>query len=292
MKLTNMNMVQVRTRGASRGMRVLAAVCIAVAAFLLLRGYLAARANNEMVMTIQPTPAAPVVTPDPNSAQGTRVTDSVYYPALTLYAIQLGAYDTEDAARIEASRYVGRGSAGYVMHDTRYRVLGALYEKREQAVEVRDQLSAQKVESYVYSFGADAVELRVTAQRAQIDALQAGMQAFRNEAAALSAVSFAMDRGESTVAEALDAIAAQSERLDQANRALSAVAGRKPNPVAAGLIVQLQSLSQRMIQLTADDAVAPMALSSKIKHAYIESMEDCAAYQRTITGQPDPKSEV
>ena len=92
--------------------------------------------------------------------------------AHTLYALQLGAFTQENAARQLAQEFSARGAAGYVYQDgDTYRVLAAAYPTRAEAQTVQTRLNAQNISTYIHPCIQEALTLRAGGTGSQVDAL-------------------------------------------------------------------------------------------------------------------------
>ena len=67
-----------------------------------------------------------------------RVRTDVVFEGVELHAVRTAVCDSEQAARVEAARFVPRGAAGYVLHRETWHVLCSGYETAEDAAAVRD----------------------------------------------------------------------------------------------------------------------------------------------------------
>ena len=91
----------------------------------------------------------------------------------TLYALQLGAFTQESAARQMAQQYSARGAAGYVYRDgDTYRVLAAAYATRAEAQAVQTRLNGQNISTYIHPCVREALTMRAGGTGSQIDALE------------------------------------------------------------------------------------------------------------------------
>ncbi|MCL2812270.1 MAG: SPOR domain-containing protein, partial [Clostridia bacterium] len=185
------------------------------------------------VVTVAPTvrPPTPVPTlneePQPGFAppesQEER-SQSIFIPKLDWYLIQLGAYSTAEAAQQQARVYTGRGAAGFILEDDRFRVIAAAYPTQQDAETIRARLGeSQGIETYVYRLSTDEVELNVTAAAGQIQALQDGFDALHVALIETGRLSIELDKQQIDGAAVI--LGAQDARLrvQDASRTLEAV---------------------------------------------------------------------
>lgn len=157
-----------------------------------------------------PAFTAPVLSPE-DMRQETRV---ITFPGSQWFALQLGAFEEEKSANALADSFRGRGAAGYVYPGNPYRVLAAAYENRENAQAVQAQLALKHgVDAYLYPLARSEVTLRLSGQKAQLDALADAFSLCDQLTYTLSGLSQALDRGEMTVREAVQALSSQRDTI-------------------------------------------------------------------------------
>ena len=133
-----------------------------LSAVILFSG-VAARSGGDAVFEIVATPS-----PIPLDAafDETRETREITLNGSVWYALQLGAFETEEAAGQLAEQFQRRGAAGYLWPEERFRVLAAVYPEKEDAQAVRQQLRDQHdVDSYLFEISIPSVSLRMTGMR-------------------------------------------------------------------------------------------------------------------------------
>jgi len=215
-----------------------------------------------------------------------RVTEDIRFEELRLYAIEFGTYETIEAARVEAARYVQRGAAGYVYASSgEYRVLGAGYASREEADKVLGQLAdGEGIAARVTEVSAQPVLLRVTASQAQIEALREAEETLREATEQMGAASFAIDKGEVSYAEAAYRIEMLSGRVAASRENLNAQAGAHPNAVVTGLSGAMEAFEYGARDATADPQQAALAFSSKLKYSYLNTRIAHISFLNALNG--------
>jgi len=160
--------------------------------------------------------AVPSQTPVPldEAFDETMIEAQIELPSSSWFALQLGAFDNEDAAFETAQQYAKRGAAGYVWHDGRYRALAAVYPSRDDAQLVRQQLETQHaVDTYLYPIELSPLKLKIKGMRGQLEILEAAFLHAGDLIAGLQELSITMDRREMNVqevAERLESLKAQT----------------------------------------------------------------------------------
>ena len=170
---------KVRRRGG-RGVvaLLLAALLLAGAAYMV----------KEKQIPVFAAPS-PTLTP----AESRQETRTITLPAATWYALQLGVFEQESAAKSLAESYQGRGAAGYIDDGEHYRVLAAAYETRAdaQAVALLARLPkrAQRVD---LDQALDGLQQLLVARHVRVvgedDARRGAVHALRADAAQLGEV--------------------------------------------------------------------------------------------------------
>lgn len=160
-----------------------------------------------------------VATPTPISLEAafdeTAESREITLPGAVWYALQLGAFQEEQAAEDLAVQFRQRGAAGYVWQDERYRVLAAIYPSKLDAQNVRRQLLAQHaIETFLHEVSLRPLTIRVSGMKGQIDILEAAFLHVNELIGGLNALSILMDRQEVDVPEALERLRALQSQTD------------------------------------------------------------------------------
>ena len=136
-----------------------------------------------------------------------RQTRQLALSAHTVYALQLGAFTQEDAARQLAQQYATRGAAGYVHFDGKaYRVLAAAYPTRAEAQAIQTRLNGQNISTYIHPCTQDALTLRAGGEERQVTAAAEALSYLDGLGGKLHTLSAALDSRERTAEECRSAL--------------------------------------------------------------------------------------
>ena len=126
---------------------------------------------------------------------------------LAVYALQLGAFTQEEAARQLAQEFAGRGAAGYVHFDgDAYRVLAAAYPTRAEAQAVQTRLGGQNISTYIHPCTQDALTLRAGGEKRQVEATAEALSYLDGLGGKLHTLSAALDSRDRTAEECRSAL--------------------------------------------------------------------------------------
>ena len=178
--------------------------------------------------------------------------------------VRTAACASEESARVEAARYVPRGAAGYVLHRETWHVLCSGYETAEDAAAVRDHLrEAEGMSCDTVSLVCDEVRIRVTATPAQTEALTACEAKLRETVELIGALSYAIDRGDTAVSQAIGVLRSQKEALSEArSRFMTAAGANLDGAVCAPLCDLAETAGKGLEKLTGEAATLPDVLFS------------------------------
>jgi len=237
----------VRVRRAAPARRIVALLVLTLAAFL----WLSLRRGDPVDAILSA-----------RDAERTRV--GVTFDALELHAVRTAVCDSEEAARVEAARYMPRGAAGYVLRREAWHVLACGYETAAEAERVRDHLrEAEGMTCDAVSLVCEPVRLRVTATAEQTEALTACEEKLRGTATLVGALSGAIDRGDASVSQALGVLKSQREQLCAARKRLESAAGERIDAVVCGpLAAMARQAEEGLDALTGDGSMLPDTLFS------------------------------
>ena len=200
------------------------------------------------------------------------VTQEYNVPEQNLHMISFGAYDTEAEARVEAARYVGRGTAGYIYPASRLFVIAAGYEAREDAQRVAEQLqSAEGIACEVLSVKSEPVCLKITAAQAQIQALDSCDATLREALSELGQLSFALDGANSDYLQVTSRLQDTLDRTALAASSLREDYQLAGDAIGGGYLRLLNAYSSSIRQLLTDSAATTLAFSSRLKYAFLDN---------------------
>lgn len=215
--------------------------------------------NNRHILTL-PAFIEPSLPPE-EMQQQTRV---ITLPGGQWFALQLGAFEEEQSARTLADSFRSRGAAGYVYPGDTWRVLAAAYESRESAQAVQAQLALNHgVDAYLYPLARSEVTLRLTGQKAQLDALEDAFSLCDQLTYTLAGLSETMDRGELSFQEAVQALSSQRETVQALNNRLSARFAKDEHAAVLRLCAILSETDSMLSQ--AIQSTGAVRLGSQIK---------------------------
>lgn len=206
------------------------------------------------------------------SVGGEAITQAYTAPAQEIHLLSLGGYDGEAEARVEAARYVGRGTAGYIYPAQQLFVIAAGYSTRADAERVAEQLeAAEGLACQVISIRSEPVSLRITAASSQIEALITADATLRQVHAQLQPLAFALDGGE---ADYLQVVGQLQDTIDQAKLAADGLRGDyelSSLPLGQGYLRLLDGYAESLRQVLVTGADTVLAFSSRLKYALIDS---------------------
>jgi len=257
------------------GKRILTGVLLFVSCVLILMGLL--RDGNgglSLEVKVTPTPTAIGKTFDE-----TFVSREISLPARSWYAIQLGAFDSEESARSQAESFVARGAAGYVRKDSRYRVLAALYPTREEAQTVRQQLHGQhEIESYVYEINLPEILLNVKGMAGQLDVLEAGMQYLNTTLEKFCEISTSMDKQDLTVEQELSRLAELASQADTLKNVLAQRFASVNSAVVKDLISLIGEIGKSTAAVAEISSKGNVVMGAQMKHETLKLLSFVESY--------------
>ena len=216
-------------------------------------------------------------------APAPRVTREIAFEGLKGWCVQMAACDSDQAARLAASAYSGRGAGGYVTRlEGEWAVLGAVYESEQDAARIARRLSQDEgIPSRVVCLEAEPVKLRITAPEAQIDAIAGADALLRRETRRLGEIALQLDRGELRPEAARTLCGVSAEEAATAAQALAAIPGAAENALCAGLIGRLETLSD-MEKALSGSGEQGASLSGMVRCAQIENFVGQQGFQEGL----------
>ena len=257
------------------GKRVLTGVLLFVSCLLILSGLL--RDNNGgLKLEVKVTPTPTVIGSTFDETVTARV---ISVSKRSWYAIQLGAFDVEESARVQAETFASRGAAGYLRKDSRFRVLAALYSTREEAQTVRQQLKSQHdIDSYVYEIVLPELVLNVNGMAGQLDVLEAGLQYLSTAVESFCEISVSMDRQDLVVEQELKRLA---EIISQANTLKTVLSQRFATvnyKAVSDLISLLDGIGKSATAVVDASTKGTVAMASQMKYQTLSFLSGVESY--------------
>lgn len=192
-------------------------------------------------------------------------------PAATWFALQLGAFENEQAAHEMAEQFMRRGAAGYVWEDGRYRTLAALYSNKEDAQRIREQLELKHaIESYLYQIDLPAVGLRVRGMRGQLEILEAAFVHSHDLIVQLQEAGVSMDRQEMNAEEVRQELASLQEQIRLVSLRMKQRFTSPRHPVVDGMLACLDDYIE--FCSTMDTEESAVQLGMRIKKQTLHSL--------------------
>jgi len=193
-----------------------------------------------------------------------RTAGEIRLESRTYYALQLGAFSSEQNAKKLAAEIQGKAAAGYIrFEDGLYRVFAAAYESREDAQAVKEQLMAQSnLDSKVSELILPTVALRVTADEAQFNAVKKAFSAADETCAALFDLCEGFDKKELSAEQAREKLEELAANCEEPAKALSGD--------AAELSALLSGMAKDLRDCAAKNGENTVEFSAALKYTQIK----------------------
>lgn len=218
------------------------------------------------------------------TADTVKITEPLKANALSMYAIQMGAFADGENAEVFAQELRRRGGAGFVLDDDFHRVLAIGFQSEEDAKQVRDELKADGIESHVYKIASAGVDMNITATEANVNAIRSAYLLWEDTFADLEAIIIDLDSGTIGPKEAYDKVKNIQSVMDEKHLELQRLNENQTNNLVLSGLVDLfgrgvQSLNGILSQNSSDK----VAISSKIKYTNIDMLILYKDYIEQIT---------
>ena len=215
------------------------------------------------------------------AASGEKQQGEIHMESRSFYALQLGAFSSEQNAQTEGRAVQQRAAGGYVYNDgVHYRVLAAVYNGRETAKTVKAQLMEQNsLDSSIYQIDVPAVALRVTAGEEQLAAVQTGFERMSTVCDELLKLCEQFDKEEKTI----EAVQESLRKLAKTCREPAQILSSVKEGIAAELCRELEEKAQRLEECAEKGAGGRTEFSSALKYAHISEVCAYSAFAGSIS---------
>ena len=132
----------------------------------------------------------------------TSVKENIELPAISCFALQMGAFSSMENAAALSDSLKARGAGGYIYNDDgMYRVLAAGYGTETEARAVKERLISEGDDCTVYDISAPGVTFSITAGKGEIEDIREGFCALHDAQTALCAACIEFDESSMSPAE-------------------------------------------------------------------------------------------
>lgn len=223
--------------------------------------------------------AAELSSVPPESGQSNSSSEELHLEEFTSYALQMGAFSSDENARSEAENLRSRGAAGYVYHDGHYRVFASVYQDESDAQAVRKQLEDnESLESSVFVIHAPGATLRVTASEEGLKSVKEAFSALETARDELYSLCTDIDRKNISEGDARSKLKKLAEDARKPAEALDGT-GEVGTALQDELIETSDEL--RKVAEMKDDGIA---FSTEMKYALVRQSCAYADLMKKITG--------
>ncbi len=189
--------------------------------------------------------------------------------ALVCYALQLGAFESEENAKAQAEAQQKIGAAGYIVNDDAlYRVLAAGYPTKAERDSVLERLSEEGVDVRAHTLSYAEKTLVIETDAAQRTRLQTALTHARALPDDVYAVCLAFDRDALSVAAGEKALLAATSRAEKALSLLDGVIADAGGEIEA-LKTYLRDAALLISACKEEDEEARVQFSARLKTLYL-----------------------
>lgn len=199
--------------------------------------------------------------------------------AYSVFAMQTGAFESEENANKEAKSISSRGGAGYVLHDESYRVIAFAYTNEKDANNVKDQLkTVSDIDASIYTINIPSIEFKITSDEKNFKTINNAFNVYNDTMDELHKVVQSFDKGEIDRKETETKIKALQGNLQEAQNSLSKIS-TTDEKITAFIDVYKEVLNEFNSINESDDTV----FSAKIKKIYVEMVCKYSNYVKSLT---------
>ena len=197
------------------------------------------------------------------------------------YALQVGAFDSAEAAAREAENYRARGAGGYIFRKDGCRILAAAYTARADAQAVITQLKTRHgLDAEVVEIISPQITLQLSGQKGQLTALSDAFSAMEKLCGHLYQLSLSLDRQETDARETLAALKSEQDTLTALAERLRSRFGVSAPDAVLRLEEMLSDCAQSLN--TAGAAQSLTRLGAQVKYCHLECICRMAAYASAL----------
>lgn len=218
-------------------------------------------------------PAADPAAETANTSAQPRVSARITIPAVRLYAVSLGRFDTQTEGLPYAAAYSARGAAGCLVEtENGWELLGAGYPTSAEADSACAGIKAnESIPANVVLFSADSAQVSVSATQSQTSALTRALELLESVPAEIAGLSRMIDSGTCDPETARSLAAARYTEISGELEKLSAELGATADIFCRMTETGLYELCESLRVICAEGAPSGLQLSSLMKQCSIET---------------------
>lgn len=197
------------------------------------------------------------------------VNENVQLPAISCFALQMGAFSSEENASALSAELKSRGAGGYIYHDEgMYRVLASGYGTEAEARAVKERLVNEGTDCTVYDISASPLTFSITAGKDDIQSIKQSFNALSAAQTALCSACIEFDESGMSPTEGAVMVNAIHTELSLACGNLDKYA--EASPAIASLAECCNKCIASLNSLAAGDYSSSKEFSSAMKYTLLE----------------------
>jgi hypothetical protein len=195
--------------------------------------------------------------------------------------LQIGVFSNQPNAKGVAAEAVAAGGAGYVLKDgEQYRVFVAAYYDQETARAVQAKLAQNNIESSVYEYFVEGLDLDVTASQEQKQAILDAFDEYIAAARSMEALCVAFDGGTKDEETVRTELIKLKTALKEKRLAFESVGS---NQLIDGMADLMMKHEQSLGAVHDQEYGSIAAMSSALKNAHITTLFDYSGFIASLT---------
>lgn len=199
----------------------------------------------------------------------TSVNENIELPAMSCFALQMGAFSSDENAASLSGSLQKQGGGGYVYNDNgMYRVLASGYSTEAEAKDVKTQLKNAGTDCTVYDLSAPAVTFSITAGKDDMQNIRDGFHALYEAQAALCSACIQFDEDSMSPSEGAALVDSIRAQLTSDCDVLYKYADSAP--VVASIVECCNSCISVLSNLSAEKQASSVDFSAAMKHALLD----------------------
>ncbi len=209
------------------------------------------------------------------------VSENVELPAISCFALQMGAFSSEENASSLSASLKERGAGGYVYDDgSMYRVLASGYNSEAEARSVKERLISEGSDCTVYDISAPAVTFSITAGKDDIQSIKDAFCALYDAQTALCAACIEFDENSMSPSEGAALVKDIQAELSSSCESLYKYA--ESSSAMSVLADCCDSCIASLTSLADGNYAASPEFSSAMKHSLLEISDSYASMLKSI----------
>lgn len=229
--------------------------------------------------TVSPAPTQTIQAVNLPETSGTQMEENISAKAISLFALQTGAFSEETNAKDAAGEIITKGGAGFLAYDGEFfRVLVAGFTDETEAKDVKTTLESNNITTSIFKLDSGSLEFKIRAEQFQIDAVKACFETIPESVETLQQIGYDADKGVDVNAQ----ISQLKQNINKVTQNLDDVITADEGAMMS-LSTYMKEYNEKIKDMPDSSTLSGAEFSSALRYTLIDIVVDYSAFLDEIS---------